>query len=116
MCHVLIIEDEPLVAMDLETLLEREGATSFAFAVSQDEAVSEAVARRPALITSDVSLTEGTGPLAVATITELVGPVPVIYITGTPGDCIPCDPAAPILPKPFDRAAIARAFHQMVIA
>jgi CheY-like chemotaxis protein len=32
MCHVLIIEDEALVAMDLQVCLEGLGATSFAFA------------------------------------------------------------------------------------
>ena len=61
MCHVLIIEDEPILAMDLEALLEAEGATSFSFAVSEEEAVSEALARTPGLITSDVKLVEGTG-------------------------------------------------------
>lgn len=114
MCHVLIIEDEPLVAMDLELLLEREGATSFAFAVSQAEAVHEAIARRPAFITSDVTLVEGTGPLAVAIILNKLGAIPVVFITGTPDACCPCEAESPILTKPFDRLAIAQAFHRMV--
>ncbi len=114
MCHVLIIEDEPLVAIDLELLLEREGATSFAFAVSQAEAVQEAIARRPAFITSDVTLVEGTGPLAVAIILDKLGSIPVIFITGTPDACYPCHAESPILTKPFDRMAIARAFHHMM--
>lgn len=113
MCHVLIIEDEPLMAMDLEDLLEREGATSFSFAASQDEAVREAFARMPDLITSDVALTEGTGPLAVSTIVDALGSIPVIFITGTPDACEPCEPGCPILTKPFDRAAIAKAFHDL---
>lgn len=113
-CHVLIIEDEPLMAMDLEALLGREGAASFAFAATQDEAVREALARKPDLITSDVALIEGTGPLAVAIILDAIGPVPVIFITGTPHACEPCKPGCPILTKPFDRAAIARAFHHLV--
>jgi len=113
-CHVLIIEDEPLVAMDLEALLKQEGATSFAFAASQDEAVDQALARKPALITSDVSLVEGTGPLAVSIILNTIGLVPVIFITATPQACEPCKPGCAILPKPFDRAAIARAFHHLL--
>ncbi|WP_267397770.1 MULTISPECIES: response regulator [unclassified Sphingomonas] len=115
MCHVLIIEDEPLVAMDLEALLEREGATSFAFAASQADAVREAFSRRPDFITSDVSLTEGTGPLAVEAIIKGLGRVPVIFITGTPDACRPCD-AGPVLSKPFNRTAIAKAFHDLVPA
>ena len=113
-CHVLIIEDEPLMAMDLEDLLEREGATSFSFAASQDEAVREALVRKPDLITSDVTLTEGTGPLAVSIIFDAIGPVPVIFITGTPDACEPRKPGCPVLTKPFDRAGIARAFHSLV--
>lgn len=102
------------MAMDLEAFLEGEGAISFAFAASQDEAVREALARKPDLITSDVALVEGTGPLAVAIILDTIGPVPVIFITGTPDACVPCDPASPILTKPFDRALLAQAFHQFV--
>lgn len=114
MCHVLIIEDEALIAMDLEAFLEQEGATSFAFATSQHEAIRQALAQKPALITSDVALVEGTGPLAVAIILDTIGPVPVIFITGTPDACVPCDPASPILTKPFDRALLATAFHHLV--
>jgi CheY-like chemotaxis protein len=29
MCHVLIIEDEPFIAMNIQMMLEDEGATSF---------------------------------------------------------------------------------------
>ncbi len=114
MCHVLIIEDEPLIAMDLEALLEQEGATSFSFAASQDEAVKEALARKPDFITSDVTLTSGTGPLAVSIILDAIGPIPVIFITGTPDACSPCDPETPILTKPFDRTAIAQTFRQLL--
>ena len=66
MCHVLIIEDEPLVAIDLENVLVEAGATSFAFASSEAEAVEQACARLPHVMTSDVRLTSGTGPAAVA--------------------------------------------------
>ena len=114
MCHVLIIEDEPLVAMDLEALLESEGATSFAFAASQNEAISQALARRPAFITSDVNLSEGTGPLAVEAILFALGPIPVVFITGTPDVCSPCSSEDLILAKPFSHAAIVQAFHYLV--
>ena len=35
MCHVLIIEDEMLVAMHLQSVLGEEGAMSFAFASTE---------------------------------------------------------------------------------
>jgi hypothetical protein len=71
-------------------VLEDEGATSFDFAETQQEAVAAAGAHPPALITSDVGLREGTGPLAVAAIQARLGPVPVMFITATPEDCAPC--------------------------
>ena len=115
MCHVLIIEDEPLIAMVIQDLLEAGGATSFAFADSQDEAVSAAIARPPAFITSDVKLLKGTGPLAIVAIRILLGPVPVVFITGTPDECEPCDAACRIFRKPFDHEKVLRAFHEMAL-
>ncbi len=113
MCHVLIIEDEAFMAMDLEEMLGEEGATSFSFAASQDEAIREALARKPDLITSDVTLSEGTGPLAVSLIRDALGPIPVIFITATPDACEPRKSGCEVLTKPFDRDAIARAFRTL---
>lgn len=114
MCHVLIIEDEPFIAMAIQDMLEEEGATSFAFAVTQTEAVEAAMMRRPELITSDVRLIEGTGPCAVARIHERLGEVPVIFITATPRQCEPCDPPGVVLGKPVEQQALRKAFHQMM--
>src|SRR5437868_3330597 len=112
-CHVLIIEDEPLVAMLVRDILEEEGATSFAFADTQDGAVASAIAHPPALITSDVKLINGTGPLAVDAIYKKLGEVPVIFITGTPADCEPCEPPGQVLSKPIDQADLAAAFRKL---
>jgi CheY-like chemotaxis protein len=114
MCHVLIIEDEPMVAMTIQDLLEEEGARSFDIAVTQAEAVAAALARKPDLITSDVRLIEGTGPAAVVEILKRLGDVPVIFISGTPGECQPCEPPGIILSKPFHSRSLADAFHRMV--
>lgn len=113
MCHVLIIEDEPLVAFDLQDMLSAAGATSFAFAETEHEAVSEARMRRPDVITSDVLLREGTGPHAVETILGELGPVPVIFITASPDQCAPRDPAAQILAKPVANGVVREAFRSV---
>jgi CheY-like chemotaxis protein len=112
-CHVLIIEDEPFIAMILQDLLEEEGATSIAIAVTEQEAIASALACRPAVITSDVNLLEGTGPRAVQKIHEKLGEVPVIFVTATPNDCRPCNPPGVILTKPVDQRALIRAFHEL---
>ncbi|WP_010188130.1 response regulator [Sphingomonas sp. PAMC 26605] len=113
MCHVLIIEDEMLIALDLQCQLEALGATSFSFADTQTEAIDAARERRPDFITSDVALLEGTGPRAVETILRELGPVPVIFVTGTPQDCKPCAPPGRVLSKPLHSAAFAAAFRDL---
>ena len=113
MCHVLIIEDEPLIALDLEGLLEREGATSFSFAASEAEAVIEARTHRPDIITSDVTLVEGTGPAAVETIRASLGDIPVVYITATPANCCAEDRLTRTLPKPLNRPVVASVFREL---
>lgn len=110
MCHVLIIEDEPFIAMDLQQLLEDQGATSFAFAATEEEAVAAAIERQPDVITSDVKLTKGTGPAAVRTIHKRLGEIPVIFITATPAECEPCDPSSVMLGKPINARAVRAAF------
>jgi CheY-like chemotaxis protein len=111
--HVLIIEDEALVALLIQDVLKDEGATSFAFASTQGQAVAAARDRRPALTTSDVKLRDGTGPRAVTEILAELGPVPVLFITATPDDCEPCEPPALILGKPVGRVELVHAFHQL---
>ena len=113
MCHVLIIEDEVLVACHLEMLLAEHGATSFAFAATQQDAVMEARLRLPALITSDVQLAQGTGPKAVEQILREFGPLPVIFITATPEACNPCNPPARIFAKPLQEGHVSTAFREM---
>jgi CheY-like chemotaxis protein len=112
-CHVLIIEDEPIIAMDIEDMLAAEGATSFAFAASEEEAVISALTNPPAIITSDVNLTAGNGPHAIAAIHRRLGNIPVIFITSSPAQCSPCAPPGVVLSKPLNPGAIRSAFHQM---
>ena len=116
MCHVLIIEDEPLIALDLEDLLGRFGALTFSFAESQQGAIAASREARPDFILSDVSLMEGTGPLAVQAIRDELGAIPVIFVTATPEACSPCAPPGQVFRKPSTRPAIGAAFRQMAFA
>lgn len=113
MCHVLIIEDEPLVAMLIEDTLVDAGADTIEIAVTQQEAIDAAHARRPDFITSDVALIEGRGPAAVAAILRACGDIPVLFITATPEECEPCAPPGDVLTKPFSSHAVAGAFRRM---
>lgn len=113
MCHVLIIEDEWLIAEHLACLVEQAGATSVATAGTQDEAIRAAHARTPDIILSDVKLLAGTGPRAVAAITAALGHIPVIFVTGTPEECHPCAASTVILHKPVDDARVVATFRRL---
>ena len=99
--HVLIIEDEVFLALQVQTLLEELGADSTDIAVTQSEAIEAARAHRPDLITSDVQLPEGDGPSAVKGIRAACGDIPAIYITGNPSMVQSIDPSAEVLTKPI---------------
>lgn len=113
-CHVLIIEDEPLIAMLLHDILEDEGVNSFAFAHTQEDAVASALSHRPDLITSDVKLIQGTGPVAVDEIRHQLGDIPVIFVTATPNECRPCAPPGQILRKPVDEGELLAVVHAIM--
>lgn len=111
MCHVLVIEDEPLIAEFVADIAERAGATSVDFAMSEQEAMRAARHHVPDVILSDVNLREGeTGPRAVQAICAVAGAIPTIFITGTPEDCEPCDDAVAILAKPIQPELVTAAF------
>ena len=116
MCHVLIIEDDLLIALHLQTLLEENGATSVDVADTETKAIKAAAANPPAVIISDVSLASGTGPSAVQAIHQAHGVIPVIFVTGRPATCPPPGPQARVFGKPLDEAAVARAFHELRLA
>lgn len=110
MCHVLIIEDDPLAAMHVQAVAMEAGATSFSFADTEQDAVACARESRPEVIISDVVLAEGFGPDAVRAIHTEVGEIPAIFVTGTPERCRECDPTR-VLEKPFSPEQLATVFR-----
>lgn len=113
MCHVLIIEDEALVALDIQDILSSAGAESFSFAETEEEALLAARERRPDVITSDVMLREGTGPRAVEAIQREHGPLPVLFITASPDQCPPYAASAKVLAKPVCDGQVRAAFQEL---
>ena len=113
--HVLIIEDEAVIALAIEDVLRDCGCSSFDVACSADEAVAAALERCPDLITSDVRLAPGCGIDAVEAICA-DKPIPVIFITGTPADVRTRRPDDMILHKPFNAADLIEAVRRMISA
>ncbi len=106
--HALIIEDESMIAIAIEDALRACGFTSFDIAVSGDEAVAAAALRCPDLITADVELRPGYGITAVQSICS-ERPIPVLFITGSPGEVSIRMPGHALVEKPFSAHHIAEA-------
>lgn len=100
---VLIIEDEPIIAMDLEMLVESLGHTVIGNARTHGEAVKMAGAKRPGLILADIQLADGSSGLdAVNEILPNLS-VPVIFITAYPERLLTGERPEPafLITKPF---------------
>lgn len=106
--HVLIIEDEPVIALELETLLGDLGFRSFDVADCPSDALACARAHRPDLITADYRILAGTGVEAVALIHAALGEVPVVYVTGNP-DQLPSHQRLAVVDKPISVQALTAA-------
>jgi CheY-like chemotaxis protein len=116
---VLIIEDEPIIAMDLELLVRQCGHRVIGVAASETEAVRIARETRPGLVLADVNLGQGgDGTRAVARIIEALRDtdLPVIFVTAYPERLLTGAAIEPafVVTKPFDPLALAVTTFQAV--
>ena len=113
---VLIIEDEPIIAMDIEELVLSCGHRVIGVAASETEAVEIAEKQRPGLILADINLgAGGDGTTAVARILKQRY-APVIFVTAYPERLLTGDALEPafVITKPFEPVALAIATYQAV--
>jgi CheY-like chemotaxis protein/DNA-directed RNA polymerase specialized sigma24 family protein len=112
---VLVIEDEPIIAMDLERLVTELGHTVAGNARTREEAVQMARRTRPGLVLADIKLADGSSGLdAVQDILKSFE-VPVIFITAYPESLLTGERPEPafLIIKPIEedmvRAIISQA-------
>jgi CheY-like chemotaxis protein len=113
---VLIIEDEPIIAMDLEELVASCGHRVVGVANSEAEAIEMAERTRPGLILADINLgAGGDGTSAVATILRRRY-APVIFVTAYPERLLTGEAVEPafVITKPFEPMTLAIATYQAV--
>jgi CheY-like chemotaxis protein len=112
--EVLIIEDEPVIAMDLETLVTDLGHTVTDIAVTHEEAVASARARRPGLVLADIRLADDSS--GIDAVQEILADftVPVIFITAFPERLLTGERPEPafLITKPFQRSTVKTAIAQ----
>ena len=79
--QILVVEDEAIVAMDIQSKLEDLGYSVIASIRSGEEAVQTACQMRPDLILMDINLQGDMDGISAAACIQERNPVPVIYMT-----------------------------------
>jgi DNA-directed RNA polymerase specialized sigma24 family protein len=106
---VLIIEDEVLIALDLENLVESLGHRSIGIARTRSEAIAMARVERPGLIIADIQLADGSSGLEAVNDIFNSFEVPVIFITAYPERFLSGERPEPafLVSKPYQKSTVS---------
>ena len=112
---IMIIEDEPLIALDIRTILEDMGHQVTGVASTKDEAVALGRETRPELILADIQLADNSSGIdAVKQLLADLGNIPVIFITAFPERLLTGEKPEPafLITKPFAEEQVRSAVSQ----
>ena len=111
---VLIIEDEPVIAADIEALVKELGHTVVDIAATRTEAVVVVACKTPGLVLEDIQLADGSS--GIDAVKDILGrfKVPVIFITAFPERLLTGERPEPtfLITKPFQRSTVKAAIAQ----
>ncbi|SNS75374.1 response regulator [Sphingopyxis indica] len=114
--RILIIEDEPIIAMDIEMIVRDLGHEVVAVATTHREAVADAQTHQPGLVLADIQLADNSS--GIEAVQEILSEtkVPVIFITAFPERLLTGDRPEPafLLTKPYQPATLRAAISQVL--
>ena len=114
--RILIIEDEPIIAMDIEMIVRDLGHDVVAVATTHAEAVAEAQKHQPGLVLADIQLADNSS--GIEAVQEILSDMklPVIFITAFPERLLTGDRPEPafLLTKPYQPATLRAAISQVL--
>jgi CheY-like chemotaxis protein len=111
---VLIIEDEPVIAADIEALVRDLGHTITAIATTRNEAVAAVKQHRPGLVLADIQLADGSSGVDAVNDILKGNDIPVIFITAFPERLLTGEKPEPafLITKPFQPETVKAAIGQ----
>ncbi|OWU85537.1 two-component response regulator [Oceanicola sp. 22II-s10i] len=113
--RVMIIEDEAIIAMDLQSIVADMGHAVTGVARTRDEAVALGTAERPDLIFADIQLADNSSGIdAVNDLLGKLGDLPVIFITAFPERLLTGEKPEPafLITKPYTEEQVRLAASQ----
>lgn len=111
---VLIIEDEPLISMQLEDLVSSLGHTICGTAATRTQALEVVAQTTPGLVLADIQLADGSSGLDAVDDILAMDSVPVIFITAYPERLLTGSRPEPtyLVTKPFQEQTVRAAISQ----
>ena len=111
---VLIIEDEPVIAADIEALVTELGHTVVDIAATRTEAVDAVARKTPGLVLADIQLADGSSGIDAVKDILARYDVPVIFITAFPERLLTGERPEPtfLITKPFQPETVKAAISQ----
>ena len=112
--NVLIIEDEPLIAMDIESLVQSLGHDVDGIARTHAEAMRAAERKQPGLILADIQLADGSSGLDAVNEMLASFSTPVIFVTAYPERLLTGERPEPafLITKPFQPETLKAVISQ----
>ena len=113
-CTVLIIEDEPLIAMELCRIVQEMGLTVAGTTSRQDDAIEAVETNCPGLVLADIQLQDNGSGIAAAHSILQQSNVPIVFVTGYPERLLTGQGFEPafVVAKPFREDALKATIAQ----
>ncbi|MBB3654992.1 CheY-like chemotaxis protein [Rhizobium sp. BK650] len=101
---IMIIEDEPLIAMDIEQMVESLGHRVTGIARTHTEAIALYNRTKPSMVLADIQLADGSSGIDAVNDILKTSSVPVIFITAFPERLLTGERPEPtfLVTKPFN--------------
>jgi CheY-like chemotaxis protein/DNA-directed RNA polymerase specialized sigma24 family protein len=114
--NVLVIEDEPLIALDLQRILEDLGHSVTSIARTRKDALRAAQVQKPGLVIADIRLADGSSGLDAVNDILRAFSVPVVFVTAFPEKLATGSGPEPtfLIPKPFREEAVKAIVSQVL--
>jgi CheY-like chemotaxis protein len=112
--RVLIIEDETIIALDIENLVTEMGHKVTGIATTRDDAIRMATEQKPDIILTDIQLADGSSGIDAAVAILKDFDIPVIFITAYPERLLTGERPEPtyLITKPFSRDTVRATLGQ----
>jgi CheY-like chemotaxis protein len=107
--RILIIEDEPVIALDIASIVEQSGHQVVGIATTRTEAVALAASEQPGLVLADIQLADDSSGIDAVNEILTAHRMPIVFITAFPDRLLTGDKPEPafLITKPFDAETLS---------